>query len=178
MILYGNYEHRENELNLTAKKEKEPTKMNPTQKTIKRLFLSIAISVAISVATLIAGTSSATAQSEACLHLVTGSTLVTQIRVLGVANDQILDVSGPVGPGSTQCISLDPIPDGTLFVVLALYPGGDVACGGLFPNNLTRSASLQTSISFNASGTDFDPHCTAPSSALKFNPKPSNPKPK
>jgi len=148
--------------------------MNPTQETIKRLFLSIAISVA----TLIAWTSSADAQSEACLHLVTGSTVSTQIRVLGLANDQILDVCCAVSPGATQCIPLDPIPDGTQFAVLALYPGGDVICAGTINNPLIRSASLQTSITFNASGTDFDPHCTAPTSALRPRPKPSNPQAK
>jgi hypothetical protein len=162
---------------LNRQKEKEPTKMNPTQEMIKRLFLSITISVAISVATLIAGTSSAAAQSEACIYLVPGSTISTQIRVLAEDIELPLDVCCPASPGTTQCISLDPVPDGTQFLVLALLPGNAVECGGDF-NNLTRSASLQTSITFYASGTYLAPHCTAPSSALKFNPKPSNPKPK
>ena len=147
--------------------------MNPTQETIKRLFLSIAISVAV----LIAGTSSATAQSDACIYLVPGSTVSTQIRVLAAALQEPLDVCCTIGPGATQCISLDPIPDNTQYDVLALYPGGDVEC---VPAGVTlmRSAGLRTSVTFYASGTDADPHCTPPTSVLRFKPKPSNPKPK
>ena len=56
--------------------------MNPTQETIKRLFLSTAISVAV----LIAGTSSAAAQSEACINLQAGSSIRSAaIGVLAIA---------------------------------------------------------------------------------------------
>jgi hypothetical protein len=132
--------------------------MNPTQKTIKRLFLSIAISVAA----LIAGTSSAAAQSEACIQ--NNATVSTTLRVL--ANDVQAPIDSPFDtqPGGTTCVSLDPVPDGTGFIVLALFAGNSAECGGNF-NNLTRSASLQTSIFFYVSGTDLHPHCTAPTSA-------------
>jgi hypothetical protein len=140
--------------------------MNPTQKMIKRLFLSIAISVAA----IIAGTSSAAAQSEACIH--NGAMAFTRIAVLA-AGEAVVGCC-EVHPGGTQCVSLEFIPDGTRFAVSALFLGSsgqfEVECGGNF-NTLTRSASLQTSISFNVSGSLFDPHCTAPTGALDPKPK-------
>src|SRR5262249_39982726 len=56
-------------------KEKEATKMNPTQEMIKRLFLSIAISVAA----FIAGTSSVTAAPTMCDGFLPAGTYDTVI---------------------------------------------------------------------------------------------------
>jgi hypothetical protein len=135
--------------------------------------LLTAIPVIASAVLPIALAAPAAAQSEACVHLQTGSGYQAVINVTFGNQREVSDLANPLTAGATQCLSLAAVPDGVDFSVQVITLGGlpigppfgpGVVCT---PSNIPRAAALPVAITFNASGTVKSLHCTAPTSLVE-----------
>jgi len=134
----------------------------------------VAVPVMVCAVLLIALAAPAAAQSEACIHIQTGSGYSAGIQVtFGNQSESTDPLTNPITPGATQCLPLAAVPDGVEFNV-AVVLLGSLPIGPPFrlpfvctPSNIPRSAALPVAITFNASGTVKDPHCTAPTSLVE-----------
>jgi hypothetical protein len=120
----------------------------------------VAVPMMVCAVLLIALAAPAAAQSEACIHVQVGTGYTACLRVS--YQDQGFGTC-PISPGNTTCVSLDGVPDGVNFTVQVQFgvEGPTVDCT---PSNIPRSAALPVAVTFNASGTVKNPHCTAPTS--------------
>ena len=98
------------------------------------------------------------AQSAACVHLLVGAGFAAKMRV--VYGNLHTDWSDSFAIGSTKCQSLSAVPDGSAFTVeVHALAGEDKKCS---PENIVRSSSSSSSVTFQTWGTTFCVKCQEP----------------
>lgn len=104
------------------------------------------------------GSGTVMAQSAACVHLLVGAGFAAKMRV--VYGNLHTDWSDSFAIGSTKCQSLSAVPDGSAFTVeVHALAGEDKKCS---PENIVRSSSSSSSVTFQTWGTTFGVKCQEP----------------
>ena len=123
------------------------------------------IPVMVSAFLLVALAAPAAAQPFACVHLQVGSGYAATMQINFGSEPLQIGPTGLFFIGQTQCLSLQPVPDGVDFSVQVNAELGDsTTCT---PQNIPRSAGSPVSVTFNASGTIDFVHCDMPTGGTR-----------